>query len=194
MSPRSKEQFEQMRQVSEEAIKQAALELFAHNGYHSTSISQIAKAANVSKGLVYNYFESKEELLRHIVLEAAAAAEGIMELVYSEEKSPDEKILEMIEGFFSMVQANLHYWKLMTSLAFQTDALSSMEDTIREKAELHLQYMTHVFAEKGATEPRLEAMFFAASLDGIAIQFMNLDDDYPVGQMRNFLMEKFCRG
>jgi len=72
-----------MRQVSEQAIKQAALELFAHHGYHSTSISQIAKEANVSKGLVYNYFDSKEELLRHIVLEAAAAAEGNMELAYS---------------------------------------------------------------------------------------------------------------
>ncbi len=192
MSPRTRDQFEQMRQVSEQAIKQAALELFAHRGYHSTSISQVAKEANVSKGLVYNYFESKEELLRHIVLEAAAAAEGIMELTYSKEKSPNEKIREMIEGFFNMVQANLHYWKLMTSLAFQTDALSSIESTVQEKAEQHLQYMTHIFAEKGAVEPRLEAMYFAAVLDGIAIQFMNFENDCPVDQMKNFLIEKFC--
>jgi len=80
----------------------------------------------------------------------------------------------------------------MTSLAFQTDALSSMEDTMQEKAELHLHYMTHIFAEKGAAEPRLEAMYFAAVLDGIAIQFMNFHDDYPVDQMKHFLIAKFC--
>ena len=45
----------------------AALELFVTYGYQGTTISQIAKKASVSKGLLYNYFKSKEELLHEII-------------------------------------------------------------------------------------------------------------------------------
>jgi len=35
------------------------LQLFANNGYESTSISKIALTAGISKGLMYNYFRAK---------------------------------------------------------------------------------------------------------------------------------------
>jgi AcrR family transcriptional regulator len=56
-----------MRQTSKQKILEAALELFAYDGYHTTSISKVARKANVSKGLIYNYFESKEELLKSML-------------------------------------------------------------------------------------------------------------------------------
>ena len=54
MSPRTKEQFEVIRKQSKDAIREAALELFAKNGFHNTSMHTIAKKAKVSKGLIYN--------------------------------------------------------------------------------------------------------------------------------------------
>ena len=51
---KQKERFEEMRQRSEEKILAVALELFATKGYKNTSISDIAKKANISKGLMYN--------------------------------------------------------------------------------------------------------------------------------------------
>lgn len=45
----------------------SALEHFAREGYHATTINDIAKHAGISKGLMYNYFESKESLLRAII-------------------------------------------------------------------------------------------------------------------------------
>lgn len=65
--PRTKKQFEKIRNEKIELIKNSALKLFAENGYHSTSISKIAKSAKISKGLIYNYFESKESLLHDIM-------------------------------------------------------------------------------------------------------------------------------
>lgn len=44
-------------------ILSVALGLFYKNGYKNTSMSEIAKAANVSKGLIYYYFKNKAELL-----------------------------------------------------------------------------------------------------------------------------------
>lgn len=41
----------------------AALELFGKNGYHSTTIREIAERADVSIGLIYQYVEDKEDIL-----------------------------------------------------------------------------------------------------------------------------------
>lgn len=46
-----------------EQILSVALSLFYKKGYKNTTVSDIAEAANISKGLVYRYFESKAEIL-----------------------------------------------------------------------------------------------------------------------------------
>ena len=65
--PRSQEQYDGIRKQKKQLIADAALELFSQNGYHATSMSQVAKKAGVSKGLAYNYFESKKEILDEIL-------------------------------------------------------------------------------------------------------------------------------
>ncbi|MFT4287174.1 TetR/AcrR family transcriptional regulator [Nocardioides sp.] len=45
------------------ALVDAAIELFGKSGYASTSIQDIATAAGVTKGALYHYFTSKDELL-----------------------------------------------------------------------------------------------------------------------------------
>src|SRR3569833_4599456 len=56
-----------MRDGAVAAIKRAALELFSARGFHAASIADIARRARVSKGLIYNYFASKDELLVAII-------------------------------------------------------------------------------------------------------------------------------
>lgn len=48
--------------VADEVLK-AALELFATKGYANTSVQQIVEAAGVTKGAMYHYFASKDDLL-----------------------------------------------------------------------------------------------------------------------------------
>ncbi len=57
------EQKEQRRQL----IISKALELFAKKGYSNTKIGDIAKAADMSAGLMFHYFESKEQLYEELV-------------------------------------------------------------------------------------------------------------------------------
>ena len=66
MSPRTSKQFDKIRQQKKRLILDTSLELFAEKGFHATSISQIAKKAKISKGLIYNYFESKDDILNEI--------------------------------------------------------------------------------------------------------------------------------
>lgn len=49
------------------AILEAALDLFIRKGYSATKITDIAKAANMSNGLLFHYFKSKEDLYIELV-------------------------------------------------------------------------------------------------------------------------------
>lgn len=49
-------------QVAEDVIR-AAVQLFAARGYANTSVQEIVDAAGVTKGAMYHYFESKDDLL-----------------------------------------------------------------------------------------------------------------------------------
>jgi AcrR family transcriptional regulator len=54
-----------------EQILDAAARLFAIQGYHRTTTKEIAEAADVSEGTLYNYFDSKNELLFAILARLA---------------------------------------------------------------------------------------------------------------------------
>lgn len=47
-------------------ILRAAITVFAHHGYHTSRVADVAREAGVAYGLVYHYFGSKEELLETI--------------------------------------------------------------------------------------------------------------------------------
>ena len=88
MSPRTKQQFKEIRKTSKDKILTVALELFAQNGYQGTSIAQIAKKAKISKGLMYNYFKNKEKLLDEIIQEGF---NSLAELEYEAKRGVDPK-------------------------------------------------------------------------------------------------------
>lgn len=55
----------------------AAINLFESQGYFATSIEQITIEAGVSKGLVYHYFKSKEELLESLITETTGTMKSV---------------------------------------------------------------------------------------------------------------------
>ncbi len=60
------------RQDREEKKRQIALkamDVFAVNGFHQSSIRALASALNISKGTLYEYFESKEDIIRYVAQE-----------------------------------------------------------------------------------------------------------------------------
>ena len=192
MSPKTKEQVEVIRQQSMDAIKQAALDLFAHKGYASTSISAIAKAAGVSKGLMYNYYESKEKLLEAIVADAVAVGADVFTKVMDESLTPKERLRILIEWAFDWVLSHFVYYKLIVQLSFQEDVIEQIGDFAKQKAEAHAQFGELLFRELGYEHPRLEALQLGATLDGVFMQLIYLEDDYPIHEMKEFILKKYC--
>ena len=191
MSPKTKEQYQEIRSRSMAMIKEVALELFAHNGYHSTSISQITKEAGISKGLIYNYFSGKEDLLNAIIMDAVNLAEELLEKHLTETTDPKVQLRGLTEVSFEMVKKNLHYWKLLTSLAFQTDVLSHQEDFLKAKQEMAIAKFVGIFEGLGVADPQKEAYFYGAVMDGIMINYMQMTDNYPLDEMKEFVLKRY---
>lgn len=95
MAPLNEQQLEKKRHERKIQILAAAIKVFAENGIKLTKISVIAKEAGVSHGLLYHYFQSKEEVL-HASLEWATV--GTNELL-DEISSINDSALEKIRHF-----------------------------------------------------------------------------------------------
>jgi len=60
-------------------ILRAASNLFVSQGYHGSSLAEVATAVGILKGSLYHHIKSKEELLTEIILDAIASAEANLE-------------------------------------------------------------------------------------------------------------------
>jgi AcrR family transcriptional regulator len=60
-----------MNQVDDKrtAILKATLRLISKNGFHGTAMSKVAKEAGVSAGIIYHYFDSKDDLMDELYRE-----------------------------------------------------------------------------------------------------------------------------
>jgi AcrR family transcriptional regulator len=191
--PRNEEQFEEIRQKSKAKIMETALELFAKNGFHNTSISKIAKAAGVSKGLMYNYYESKEALLDAILFGVVEEKQAATQSVSMNEIPPKKRLEMMIAGTFSMIQLNINHWKLMMSLSLQDEISERIDEKFAVQRATGMTQFVQLFEEMQVEKPLLAAYFFGASITGCLMQYVHLKAEYPLEEMKNYLIDKFCR-
>ena len=67
--PRQQPRWTRRKDARPEEISAAALDLFVERGYAGTRLDDVAARAGVSKGTVYLYFASKEDLFKAVVRE-----------------------------------------------------------------------------------------------------------------------------
>ena len=73
-------------------ILDAAIRVFARQGFHATRVSDIADEAGVAYGLVYHYFSSKDEVLNELFLERWSLMLAAIEEADRTAASPREKL------------------------------------------------------------------------------------------------------
>lgn len=81
------------------SILQAARELFYLHGYQASTIDMIAERAELSKGTIYTYFESKDELYVSAVIEAFLELEKRLIVTASQDLAVEEKIKALFMAF-----------------------------------------------------------------------------------------------
>ena len=92
-------------QDSRDEILKAATQLFASRGFHETSMSEVARAAHVSKALIFWHFKTKEDLFMAVL---SRLLEPYVIDFAEEAGALDEKaqILKLVEAYLSFVRDN----------------------------------------------------------------------------------------
>ncbi len=195
MAPRKEEDNKKIRKESKEKILVAALELFAMNGYHPTSISRIAERAGISKGLMYNYFSGKEDLLKEVVKHSfEESANLLLQAVepYIEKERLQTILRKVMETFVVMLKENAEIWKMSVALSMQTSnmpGIHRMMTQIFEKVYFRIENILQLKERPGAYS---EARLLAATMDGIALHYLVLGEHFPLDEVVENFLTKFC--
>lgn len=142
--PRSKQAFEELRNQTLEKIERAALSLFSRYGL-SVSISQIAKEAGISQGLLYHHYSSKDELIASLASKAMQISVDTMTQLANAPIPVKMKINALSEGMCAAFQGEkmgaenfmfmAHFWMQRANIksAFDkdyTDALPILAEIV----------------------------------------------------------------
>ncbi|HEX7017009.1 MAG TPA: TetR family transcriptional regulator [Cyclobacteriaceae bacterium] len=191
MSPRTEAQNREIRQESMKKIMDAAFRLIAKKGYEATSIAEIAEEAGVSKGLLYNYFSGKQDLLEKMVLNAVDEADKVMEGLVADD--PRQTLENIIRWLFHELRERTDYFRLMMELTFKIDRFDFVRRMAADRYQFYIAFLEDLIRKIGIPDPAGEARMLAALCDGIGIQYTVLKGVYSIDALEEFLVNKYCR-
>jgi TetR/AcrR family transcriptional regulator, fatty acid metabolism regulator protein len=183
-------------------ILDAAVRVFARQGFHTCRVSDIADEAGVAYGLVYHYFDSKDQILDTLFLERwDVMLEAIAEADASW-SSPRDK-LSAIAGF--IVDSYRHDPDLMKVIIVEvTRAANTFGRTHLAKIRDAYAQIAAIVARAqadGAFRPEITPEFAAQAFYGSIEQVLSgwIFESGPVGedelgQAKTLIVETICRG
>ncbi len=190
--PRSPKQFDKIRKQKKQLIMDTALELFAENGFHATSMSQIAKKAGISKGLAYNYFESKNKILDEIITTGFDTIFSNFDL-NKDGVLTKEEFKFFINKSFQVLRENLRYWKLYYSITLQPKVAESFQSEYLERAK-PIFSMFYQFAESmGSKDPESDVIAISALFEGSYIFAITSSEFFPIDKMEKVVLNTCFR-
>jgi AcrR family transcriptional regulator len=187
MSPRTKEQIKEIRESRKQQIMDAALHLFATEGYAHCTISNLAEHAGISKGLMYNYFSSKQELLEAII------QKGLNEALKLFDPNRDGfltsgEFTDFIRKLFSIMRENKEFWVLYVSVLMQPGVKEHLTEKSIPGYREFIRILVDYLSRKGFEEPHLEALTLAAMIEGLGVLMVYA---HPVMDLPDELLDKY---
>jgi AcrR family transcriptional regulator len=183
-------------------ILDAAVRVFAGRGFHACRVSDIAEEAGVAYGLVYHYFESKDEVLDTLFLERWNV---MLEMIREVDAQPIPVRAKLAAIVSFIVDSYRHDPDLMKVIIVEvTRAANSFGRThlgaIRTAYELIGGIVTKAQAE-GEFRPEIEARFAAMAFYGAIEQLLTgwifgllPQDDEQFEQAKWLVLETVCGG
>ena len=133
MSPKTSKQFEAIRIESKDRIINSALKLFSSKGFFNTSIREIAREAQISDGLLYNYFNSKESLAIEVMRSAFNTIDEV--IIAKDDHKPEENIASSIQNFIALIEKELDKVRLLAQMGFHKEKFEILNQLTVDKYE-----------------------------------------------------------
>jgi AcrR family transcriptional regulator len=171
-------------------IVDAALQLFAQRGYASTPVSMIAERANVSHGLMYNFFISKEDLLREIINQGFNDIRTSVQVYDDKSIAPQQAIEIHVTKTFEIIRQRTEFWRLLHTIRLQEKAAKPMKTIFREIIEFITDIFTNIFKTLGYKQPNLEALLFLSQIDGVVLLYLQ-DNTTPLDKLGKQIIQRY---
>jgi AcrR family transcriptional regulator len=174
MSPRTEKQLEELREQRREDIMEAAIELFAHRGYDATSISQIAKKAGISKGLIYNYFDTKQALLDELIRDSLSKLSYLFQPREITAENAGQILWKFLTEMKQSVNREPEYWNLYTQLGVQLiDYTEQLEERFADELAVYNRNVATLLKHlQPEVKLQTSLAMFNATLDGVILHHL----------------------
>lgn len=101
------------RALKKQAIIRAAIEVFSKGNFRSSSISEIARRANVAEGTIYQYFKNKEDLFFSIPVEKTKEFSKELELHLEGISGASNKVKKFVWYYLYFFKTNFKYTRML---------------------------------------------------------------------------------
>jgi len=190
MSPRTESQNKAIRKRMESKILDSALELFANEGYEGTSMQMIALKSEVSKGNLYNYFNSKQDMLEGVLISGLNQISNSYNN-YANKLISVKEFEYLIRGNFKIIDNNRNFWRLYFNLVSQPKVQELFKKVFSPFLEQYFTVFETYYKNRGDKDPNISALLLGSALDGISLGYIVMGDLYPLEEVLNQLINKF---
>ncbi len=191
--PRTPAENDRIRRTTSEHILKTALNLFCSKGYYSTSIEEIAKQAEMSKGLLYHYFKGKEEVLAALVDIRINDVLMVMNAAKTE-PTPAAQIRYIAEGALDDVRQKPDIFRFYLNLFSQPKLdpnIAKYSQKLMDEQAKQFEVQTEMFEKLGVENPRQRSLYFSATLQGIMLMFSTYPH-FPLDAVKAQVIGEFC--
>ncbi len=184
------------------AILDAAIRVFARQGFHSARVSDVASEAGVAYGLVYHYFDSKDQMLNELFSERWALLLEAINQADAELESPRDK-LEAAAGF--IIESYRHDPELMKVIIVEvTRAANSFGRTHLPEIRKAYDAITKIVADAQAAgefrkdvNAEFASMLFYGAIEQLLTGWIfdvvpSTDEDFE--RAKGLVVETICGG
>ena len=161
-----------------------ALNQFSLKGYYSTRIQDIAEAADISQGLMYYYYPSKEAVYIDLVDDSLERINETARYVREMTRPFGEKIMYALRILFKTIETSYRFrqtCRMIAQAAYQADISDEAKAQLDKKRDIAYRIMAEIF-RKGQVEgsvvdgdPMELSILFWTSVNGLAIYYATRD-------------------
>jgi AcrR family transcriptional regulator len=172
-------------------ILNAATELFSQGGYHGVTVDAIAQRAGISKGNLYWYFKSKQEILQLLFDDVGIRLFWPFVEIMESDRPPRDRLLAFAERSLDSAEKNPEALQLMWQIATQPELRELLSSEFSLWMTPFIDYLKPLFAELGEANPESTAMLYALTLDSLMFLAVIGQDLYDREKLLAALREKF---
>lgn len=171
--PRNKEKNEALTQARKDDILRVAIKKFSEKGYQGTNVSEIAKELSISQGIIFWYFQTKENLYKSAFMQEFKEIKlTTSRVLHDNSLQPLEKLRSIISEMIKVYHERKEGCMLILQIVSNTELQNVLSiDITNVYNELYID-LELLFREAEASNPKLKARNFVALLDGFMIQIL----------------------